>query len=254
MQLKHLLPTGRAWQATVDKALTRLIAGVNAVLDAVADFIARIYLDRFPATTRFLRESETMLGIPHQGATAERRERLDAAWTRSGGQSVVFLQAQLRAAGFDVYVYPSYYRYYPARDTEIGGPASEIGNTASEIGGADRNRRPIIEDPGVWLREGTGETWLTVAGEPESVAGNSSAVAGARGTERGYLLTNRTGAGDADWEITTDPTKFAYFMYVGGPSFGELAEVPTGRQAALEELILKLKPAYLHAGVFVRYV
>ena len=56
-----------------------------------------------------------------------------------------------------------------------------------------------------------------------------------------------------EYEIPNDPAKWPYFVYISGPTFPELATVPSSRRDEFEATLLRYVPAHLWIGVLVSY-
>ncbi len=264
---KHLLPRGRAWRITIDKKLRQFFAGLSNTGDSVKSFLDEIWEDISPATTRQIPEWEQQFGLPSTGLTTQqRRDRIDAAWKALGGQDPDYIQATLRANGFDVYVH------------EWWEPGTEPGPGVQACATA---RNPLM-----WLRrEFTRVDILVECGEALAQCGEVFAQAGNSLEPGGYPLVNkilRTSpdllplCGEAAAEcgeptalcgnyvgfrsdqqpyiVPRDPTKWPYFLYIGGETFGELAQVDPKRRDEFERLCLKICPAQQWLGILVEYV
>ena len=211
--LGHLLPSGRAWKLAAEKLLTRLIDGLAGGPEDARVFIDEVFEDLWPDTTRELPVWELQFGLPGTGTELERRSRLTAAWRATGGQSPRYLQDVLQAAGFDVYLHEWW----------SSGPPWVA-----------RDPRSYTDQPLI----GT-----TQHGEPLAQCGEPSATHNAfLANDPGYLvnldLTRRAPA-----PVPEDPDTWPYFLYVGGETFPDRAEVLASRRAEFEELLLRLFPA-----------
>jgi len=74
-------------------------------------------------------------------------------------------------------------------------------------------------------------------GEPEALCNNYVAF---REDLRDYIVPN-------------DPSKWPYFLYIGGETFGGIAQVDPRRKDEFEALCLKICPAQQWLGVLVEY-
>lgn len=264
---KHLLPNARAWRITVDKKLRQFFAGLSGVGEDVKTSFDNIWLDIFPETTRELSAWEQQFGLRDTGLTEQqRRDRLAAAWKALGGQGPKYIQDTLQANGFDVYVH------------EWWEPGTE---PAPGVKQCVTPRNPIMylrrEFTGVTLRVECGEA-TAQCGEPFAEAGNSL-------SPRGYPLVNKIfetvpdilplcgeelaecGEPEAlcgnyftfreqlkEYIVPNDPAKWPYFLYIGGETFGDIAQVDPKRKDEFEALCLKICPAQQWLGILVEYV
>lgn len=264
---KHLLPNARAWRITVDKKLRQFFAGLSGVGEDVKTFFDGIWLDIFPETTREIDAWEKQFGLRDTGLTEQqRRDRLDATWKALGGQDPKYIQDTLRANGFDVYVH------------EWWEPGSE---PAPGVKQCVTPRNPLM----YLRREFTGVNLLVECGEPTALCGEPFAQAGNSLNPRGYPLVNKVfetvpdelvlcgeaiaEAGEPDalcgnyfqfrdvlreYIVPNDPAKWPYFLYIGGETFGTIAQVDPKRKDEFEALCLKICPAQQWLGILVEYV
>lgn len=267
MIIPHLLPKGRAWNVTVSKYLRRFVVGLTGIQTDLKAFFDLLWTDILPDSTTKLDEWEEQFGLPANGMSDDdRRDRLDGRWKALGGQSPYYIQNTLRDAGFDVYVYDW---WEPGSEPAIGSHACATA------------RNPLL-----YLQASYAAVSLMVeCGEALAQCGEAFAQAGNQVDPRGYPLVNKTYAtvpdyvmlcGEADAEcgealaecgeydgyiqayvdyiVPNDPLLWPYFWYVGGPSFGDIAQVLPSRKNEFEELILKIGPLHLWVGVLVEYV
>lgn len=266
--LQHLLPNARAWNLTVDKKLRQFFEGLSPLGDAVRAFFDLIIYDIDPSKTRELSAWEDQFGLRSSGilTEAERRARLDAAWKAIGGQDPKYIQDTLRSAGFDVYVHEW---WVPGTE-----PAVNAHATAT------------VRNPLTWLRRGyTSLIYSTECGEPLAQCGEPIMKCGESPNPRGYPLANKvyekepnliTLCGEPLMEcgeptaeagnyfgynyviknylIPLDPIYWPYFLYIGGQTFGTLAQVTPPRKDEFEELCLKIAPCQQWLGMLVEYV
>lgn len=264
---QHLLPNARAWQLTASKYLRRFIEGLAGASADVRAFIDTTYRNLSPQDTQELTEWEHQFALPETGLSeAQRRDRLAAIWQAVGGQDPRYLQDTLQARGFDVYVH------------EWWQPGTEpaVGET-----GCATPRNPLL-----WLRsEFDDRTFSVQCGEAIAQAGEPEALCGNTFTPRGYPLVNKVvetipdvqplcGAAISEcgepqalcgnfasyrqarktYIVPDDPEKWPYFLYIGGETFGDVAQVEPSRREEFENLCLKLCPAQQWLGILVEYV
>jgi hypothetical protein len=244
---KRLLPDSRAWSLIVDKLLRKFFESLSISLgDDVKLYYDQIYQDLFPATTRELQAWNLQFGLPDNGLSeGDQRTRLAAAWQAQGGQSPRYIQDTLQNAGFPVYVHEW---WVPGSDPPIV-----------------RNPFAVIQALGIGCGEPSAE-----CGEPIMECGNSFFAGG------GYTLVNKiyravrislAECGDVGsecgepimgcgnfagyrferqvYELPTDPDLWPYFVYIGGETFGEVAQIPASRIEEFEDLCLKIVPEHL---------
>lgn len=230
---KHLLPTGRAWRITIDKALRQLFDGLTDLPEAIRLFFDLVYLDVLPQSTRFLDLWEDQFGLPETGlAEQARRDRLQGSWSATGGQSPSYIETTLQNAGFDVYVHEF---WVPGSEPAIGVKACAT-----------------VRDPNTYLvpadllvNKIADTSFVTVGdGSTEMQDGDLSAQDG------GKVFTH----GPKTYALPTDPTKYPFFVYIGAATFPTRANVPATRRGEFEDLCLKICPEHLWIGTLVTYI
>ena len=237
---KHLLPTSRAWSLTANKNLRRFFeALVGETIDEPKKFLGSAALDVFPQYTRDLNAWEAQFELsPVRALTdAQRRQRLAATWSDSGGQSPAYLQGLLRTNGFDVYLH----------DWWVPGTEPSVG-----VEGVAEVRNPLTVINSTYVTTVSGVD----CGEELAACGEAFAECGNFTDADGYPLVNKFvyDSADVGYTVPNDPQYWPFFMYVGGPNFGDVATVPVTRRYEFEALLLKIRPAHLWIGVIVRYV
>ena len=266
--IRHLLPTGRAWAInTPGKNLYKFFQSLGDAADEAKNYADLRYLDYYSQTTTKLSDWETEFALPAVGlAEQERRDRLLAARQALGGQDPYYIQKTLRARGFDVYVH------------EWWDPADEL---EVNVQGQIPPRSPLA----VLRQEYTGAVVGIDCGEPLAQCGEPTALCGNTADPRGYPLVNKVyrsvpavqpqcgeqlaqcgeptalcgyynGFRDEQvpYTVPDDAAYWPYFIYIGGETFGDLAQVEPSRQDELENLCLKICPSQLWIGMLVEYV
>lgn len=236
---EHLLPHGRAWRITFAKNLRQFFAGLSQPLDSVKQFIDQIYEDLFPATSRSrdetggsgaLEEWESQYGLVPSDPTDfdARRAALAAKWQAQGGQSPAYIESVLQAAGFDVYVY----------DFWSAGPPY------------------VARDPHDYTTTPRVSTYRCSAftSQPTCSAFDGQPRCNAFLNNDPHYLVNKDLTRRAPPLIPNNPDVYPYFMYVGGPTFGDVAEVAAERRDEFERLLLRLRPSHLWIVTLVDYV
>jgi len=245
--IRHLLPNGRAWRATIDKILRRFLVGLGEGLQAFRVNFDDIADDLYPPTTRLLDEYEEQFGLYPSALSAEqRRDRIDAAWKARGGQSPRYIQDTLRASGFDVYVHDWWFSAGSGVSTELG--SSELGPSelwSGEGGYEARNPFDVLSD------SVTASGFNVVSNGEIAITNNPAAITGATGAPTGYLLVNLPT--NTDYLIPADSTKWPFIIYIGGQVWGSSATIASGRRDEFEALCLKICPLQLWIGLIVEY-
>lgn len=267
---KHLLPNAKAWRITADKQLREFFQGLTIIGSDPRAFFDGIYRDIDPQETRELEQWEQQFALPRSNLTEqERRDRLAATWQALGGQDPRYIEDTLQAAGFDVYVHEW---WEPTGGTPAGGSVN--GDVV-----------PVARDPFDYLDDGSDavESFLMVDGAESAQDGDSVAQDGSTSTPPGYPLVNKIvvvasiitrgdgsesmqdgGAvaqdgesmdiyGRKQYTMPEDPTKYPYFLYIGGATFPDLATVTQARRDEFEDLCLKICPTEQWLGILVNY-
>lgn len=224
--LDALLPPGSLWVPEDDADFDLLLEGMAANSEALVTYLESLAHLRNPLLTPALADLETEFGIIPDPAMDEtlRRGRLLAAKTAGNGDgSAAFMERQLRAAGFDVYVHvnnppvnPNQFITFSSL-LEFGAEEAEFGADDAEFGGT---RRLLVNDGVV-----VGQFPLIYVNPP--------------------------------------PQYWPLVFFVGGAATrgvgGELtgiaqADVPLSRWNELDTLIIKYKPMWTWCGLSVNYV
>jgi len=223
---QHLLPNARAWRLTVDKQLRQFFEGLEGLGADTKVFFDEVWLDIFPATTREITAWETQWNLPDSATLDDqmRRDRLDATWKATGGQSPRYLQDTLQAAGFNVFIH------------EWWIPGTESA--------------PVARDPGDVLSDSI-SLFVLSCGAVDAVCGGSLVVCGALSVIPGSVLVNKPRT--IVYNVPTDPDDFRYVLYFGGPTFGDIAQIDLVRREEFQELCLKICPAQQWIGLIVEY-
>lgn len=265
---QHLLPVSRAWATTASKQLREFISGLSAgVGDDSKAFFDDLNDDLRPGTTRQKSEWEDQFALSDTGLTEQERiDRLDATWKSLGGQDPRYIQDTLQSNGFDVYVHEW---WIPGTEPAIG------------INTAATPRNPLL----ILRREYIGVESGVECNEPLAQCGEAFAECGNSIAPLGYPLVNKilkteknltvecddllTECGEIqmecgnfsgfvdeilDYTVPLDPLTWAYFLYIGGPVFPNIAQVDLNRRNEFEELCLRICPAQQWLGMLVQYI
>lgn len=230
---KHLLPRSRAWLLTPQKTLRLYFEGLTGVNQDVKSFIDKVWEDIFPQTTRQIESWEDQFNLRSTGLTEQqRRDRLDSTWKALGGQSPRYIQDTLQAAGFDVYVHEWW-----------------VPNPSQPLGGSNNGDvTAVARDPFDYLFDGSPSSAMSDGGG-DAQDGDEFAQDGGINVPKGYPLVNKR----RDYLIPSDPTKFPYFLYIGGEVFPNQGVVVQARREEFEDLCLKICPCQQWLGILVDY-
>jgi uncharacterized protein YmfQ (DUF2313 family) len=263
---KHLLPNSKAWSLTAEKTLRKFFEGLSGLGEDSKEFLDEIYKDLDPSTTRELDSWEKQFALPNTTLTEqERRDRLDAAWKAIGGQDPDYIQQTLQDAGFDVYVH-EWWEPVPGRSG----------------GSVNGDVTPTPRNPFTYLWDGVSAREFIGSGHDLAFCGGDSMFSNSQNSKPGYPLVNKileatsgpVGSGHAllfsggtsassgfdivsysqkQYIIPSDPTKYPFFLYIGGQTFPEQATIPQSRRDEFEDLCLKICPTEQWLGILVTY-
>lgn len=265
--LQHLLPNARAWGLTATKQLRQFFEGLGGVQEDVKAFDDGVYNDLDPQLTRELPAWEKQFNLPATGLSEQdRRDRLEARWKALGGQDPQYIQETLQAAGFPVTVHEWW-------EPVFGRPAG---------GSINNDVSPVARDPFQYLWDGAATRQFIGSGHDSAFCNGDSMFANSNDSPSGYPLVNKilipggptlgsghelmfaggavaySGSGVSvfvfrQYEIPADPTKYPFFLYIGGEIFPELATVSLSRKDEFEDLCLKICPTEQWLGILVDY-
>lgn len=221
--IRQLLPTGRAFRMPSSGDLDKLFKGL-AKSDERAIQAAKSVLDSvLPDNDNFTEEDATInekrYGLINSTATLEERKLALLRKIAHPGdirprQHYLYIQDQLQAAGFDVYVHENLFSY--GDGTYASYTPEEIGVLFQEIQHGDFQH-------GDFQHGGLKETRVV------------------NYVEEYYDSVFNIGGS----------LRFTFF--IGGAYVGMFANVPLVRKKEFRQLILKLKPAHTVAYLFINY-
>lgn len=230
--ITRLFPRAQAWRIAAESKLRQLLEGFAVLPENARDFVDGVYAELHPDTTTNLDAWERQFGInfPSQ-IESNRRLAVASKWSAMGGQSPQYIEDTLRAAGFDVYVH-------------------EWWSGANVAPRTVRDPRTYATDP--------------LIGEHQCIAdadGPHGCYDGADGpqctawlmNEVNYIVNDRLSP-IAPPPIPSDSDTWPYFIYIGGETFPNNAEVDAVRRDEFRELLLSLTPAHLWIVTLVDYV
>lgn len=218
--------------------LRKLHAALSGAFADAVRFTDAVYEDISPETTRALNEWERQFGLPLTDTTSDPavvlgRLALAAEWAAGGGQSPSYIQGVLHAAGFTnlfVFDWWSSGPPYVARDPR------------------DYTEQPLI---GSW--QCTGEPGAPLPSQPQCSAFASQPQCNAWLANEVSYLVNKDLTRRPPPRVPDDSSKWPYFWYVGGETFGDVATVDVARRKELERLLLKIGPAHQWIVTLVSY-
>lgn len=233
--------------------------GMTQLPQGAREYQEQNYVDIDPQQTTALDLWQNQFGLFTPGLTdQQQRNRLDAVWKELGGQSPRYIQDTLQARGFNVYLHQWW-------EVPVVDPFD-----------------PIARDPNAYLLDGIRQ-YTVGLGEVLIELGEADALLGKSLDPQGYLLVNKVrevtvegyGLGDSEldmgeptaflgdfigttytqkvYNVTSDPTKFAYVLYIGGETFPNQAVVDPARRDEFETLCLSICPGQQHLGMLISY-
>lgn len=270
MIIRHLIPNSRVWRLSGSKRLTLFLKGLQDWIDSIHDHIGLILLDLHPLLTRELEKWEDEFLLQAGDKTdIERRQQLLAQWRMTGGQSPYYIQSVLQSAGFNVCV-SEWWETPISRDIngcvvakdpldfiadgreDIDGFAPESGEllmqSGEESAQANNYVDAFVAPTGYVLVNKIPKyapDYIVLAGENYMQAGENVALAG------NFL--------EYKWDVekyripTHCPNHKKGFYYISGCPFPTIAQIPESRRDEFEQLILRISPAQLWAGILVEY-
>jgi len=236
------LPTGRAWNGPVMKAIFDGIAdefdiSENAISD-VADIDNILFNDKLSAW-------QNVLGLNPDGTTEEQENDVVRKLSDIGGLRAEDMELQLQNAGFNVYVHVNHFSISGIDDQyNMGNEDSYMGNAAMA-------------------------TPLTVAFDPRPIMsnfvdysmGNDDTYMGSASMQASrqfdLLVNNIDATEDEQYRATiqssTRQDEWQYILFLGGSSFLDIASVDSSRESEFRRLLLELKPLGMMAILMVNY-
>lgn len=225
--------TGLKWGfIAAGRFIDRLFDGLTFAFSAARKFVDEVLLDAFPSETRQLSEFETQFGLTpsDDSSDIERRDQLSAYWQAMGGQDPHYIQTVLQTAGFPLFVHEWWEDDVPTA----------------------RDPRDYTNEPSIGQVQCTPTSLLDV--QPQCSAFASQPQCNDfLANEPGYLVNDRL-VPEAPPPVPDDPDFWPYFLYIGGATFPDRVEISADRRAALERLILKIRPTQQWLVMLVDYV
>lgn len=266
--ISRLLPTGRAWLQRDNKVMTAILGGLADQLDdlrAQALLLKDSILPQEMAA-QFIPDWEKRFGLPAADLTEqERRDRLDAQW-QPGRITNEYLQEQLQAAGFDVYVIED---VHLAEANSLGdlilGDAILEGNVfqGMVVNQCTSGTRPEAILGDLILDAGTHIGLPPFADPCKNLAGGGFSLGDFVLGDGVPLESNRAkyifNYIDPEFDPTNTCEMFeqycARIFFIQGPGdLGDAADIPAARYLEFRELVLRHKRAASGAACFLNLV
>jgi hypothetical protein len=223
--VRQLYPTGRAFRIFTGSNFEKLHGSLNDVMETFKDEVKSIYDSLLPDNDNFTAEDATIwekrLGLTGAGTLEDRKKaimrKLNHPGNTRGRLSRLFLEGQLRAAGFDVYVHANWF------PDGLGGFAP--------------------------INPGTGAGSYTAHG----AARHGISVHGTSGFPYESIIANHVNKALEPSPVFT-PDQLKYSFFIGGQTFPNTATVPAAREKEFRKLILTLKGSHMVGYLLINYV
>ncbi len=269
---RRLYPSGRAFRipfgGVLEKVHKALAVGENAAYTDAISILDGILPDNPNFTAEDAEDWERRLGliINNSVALEDRKAAIARKMNHPGQikarQHYLYLERELRAANFDVYVHENRFQLPADTDSQMG--LSEMG--VSEMGGETGNESTVALDPASFLGLDTemGVAQMGVsdmggfAGETafyEIIANHIEPELDADFFDVG--LVAQMGSGEMGVEEMGRPFDFDEALkstfFIGGQVLGSFASIPANRYTEFRQLVLKVKPAQTIAFAFLEF-
>lgn len=248
---KTILPKSRAFNLTIDKKLRQFFEGLSFP-DDFRKQADNVFDNINPQHTQNLEKWEDQFYLRNYGLTEqERRDRLEATWKLTGGQSPAYLQSILRSYGFGVTVYDWWQEDEQQNEFTMGSNISFMGEEFAFMGAnfgvypAPHNPNDLLIPPYYPLVNKIS----AFTSSPISMAGTNIVMGG----DMSMMGIGIETISNFDYPLPNDPKRWRHFIYVAGVNINEPAYVPLSRKDELEELILSIFPAGKWVGMIVEY-
>jgi hypothetical protein len=223
---RQLYPTGRAFNIKFNSVFYNLHAAINVSFIRVLEDAQQTINSALPDNENFSEDDVNLwafrlgLTLSDSISLADKKAAILRKFAYPGNvrprQNPLFIESQLRLAGFDVYIHEN--RFFEGGEWVFKTP-DEVANVALL---ASQHGEPAQHGPG-----------FTHGSAQFSVIANL-AIPGAESYTVGANL----------WAT----------FFIGGENLGDYAEVPSDRVVEFKELVLKLKPAHTVAFTFINFI
>lgn len=228
-----LYPLGRAFKmrfgGDLDKMHKALAVVESQAYEDANSVLFSILPDNADFTTADAEDWERRLGIIGDSSTslADRMAAIKRKYAHPGTikarQNWRYVEAQLQAAGFNVWVHENRFPSSPVGTYQTLSPGQLLGTTTSEIAMYDGN---------------------------EQIQYNQVQYGG----QNFPLVANHIEAEKDAYFNVGGGTNLRNTFFIGGVFLPNYANVPAAREAEFRQLILTLKPAQTIAYLFINYV
>lgn len=241
---KQLYPTGRAFRIPAGSELEKLHLAIGGPQTKAYQDAVSILNAILPDNDKFLEADaadwERRLGlITNTSVSLSDRKlailrKLSAPGRNPAKGAAKYIEGQLRAVGFDVYVHEN----IPVMDpldvmiTEGIGELDEVESDEIDLGGSDTFFADLFTD-GIELDE-------VELGEAE--------------LDETYFKNKVVNHIDEEKDIVFDVGDFSSIIFIGGQTKGTFANVYVNRKAEFRQLILKLKHTHITAYLLINYI
>ena len=249
--IQKLLPKGRAFRLPFENDLYKFHQAQAKEPERICDFYVDVRDSGLPPNvpSDALDDWETFLGLMANSnlTDTERNERALGKLTAVGGQGPDYIQDQLQAAGFPIFVYEN----NPATgareyitllgDTGIQMNDFQLGDFTDRINPASLTGF-LLANPPIWENE---KDYLGSQLGDTNVEMNDFQL----GEFTETLLI------EFEYQIPADSATFIFFWFLAGPGgIFDFVDIPADRQNDFESLVFQLKPAHTWVIAQVNYV
>lgn len=241
---RQLYPSGRAFTVkkggTSDRLENALLESEKRAYDDALSILYSILPDNANFTVEDAEKWEHRLGMISNPSVSlsDRMLAIKRKMNHPGDiparQSWDYLEQSLQAAGFDVYVYDN------ASATSIFTVLQPSSNTAAQ---GQQNQGSI--------NQGTVVTAYSSLFSYAVQGMHQGSVNQGGFTYNNKIVNNIDETKDAQFN---DGGVWSNVFYIGGPTLGDFANVPTARKDEFRQLILRLKPTQLVGYLLINYV
>lgn len=249
--IKILLGKGRAFRLPFQNDLYKFHQAQAKEPERICEFYVDVRDSGIPPNipSDALDDWETFLGLLTNSnlTDAERNERALGKLTAVGGQGPDYIQDQLQAAGFPVFVY---------ENNPIAGARTYI--TLSNDTGIESNDflsgdftdrlnpvtvpRDLLANPPIWENE---KDYIGCQSNDTNVESNDFLS----GEFTETLLI------EFEYQISADSATFIFYWFIAGAGgIFDTVDLPADRQTDFESLVYQLKPAHTWVIANVNYV